>query len=137
MGVGLKLFLSKQVGLQGFRVETGMDFVFRFRQANRTEVGFCFGLVQPKILRLNRRFFLKSEGEGGEGGHPQGLMARETLRLHQLGLSRKKKNTVMVKEDILYKIISDMGCSVQHGSTILCGASSRNTVVRRIRIHTW
>ena len=45
----------------------------------------------------------------------------------------KKKKTVMVKEDILYRRISDMGWSVQYGPTILCGVSSRNMVARRIR----
>jgi hypothetical protein len=45
----------------------------------------------------------------------------------------KEKNTVMVKEDILYRRISDMVWSVEYGSTILFGVSSRNTVARRIR----
>ncbi len=46
-----------------------MDFGFRFRHPNRTEEGFCFGLVQPKILRPNRRFFFFEKRQNEDRGH--------------------------------------------------------------------
>ena len=53
-----------------------MDFDFRFRQANRTEEGFYFGLVQPRIFKTKPKFFffcgrgkMRSVGEGE--GHPR------------------------------------------------------------------
>jgi hypothetical protein len=40
-----------------------MDFGFRFRQSNRTEEGFSFGLVQPRILDQTEDFFFVEEAK--------------------------------------------------------------------------